>query len=81
MEAYANVRRGDPRLLGVYGYVTETPGVSDQERDYMKRYGVKTIPGTSDFFAEADCSRKNKLAFEYAFQYNRSVVRLLRAER
>jgi hypothetical protein len=67
--------RGDTRFVGVYGYTAVIPGV---ERSEVIRHGVRYRRGTSDALEGREHARLNRLAFEYARQYNETLAKHLK---
>jgi len=66
---------GDARLLGVYGYSDEYPGVSGDAMAMAKAHGARMIEGTSDAIPDMRCEALNKSARDYATKYNRVILR------
>jgi len=67
--------QGDHRLRAVYGYTLVIPGVNEKEHaEYRNKYGVNPIEGTSDSLINDEHARLNKLAYDYAMQYNKIII-------
>ena len=70
--------QGDHRLRAVYGYTLEIPGVTKEEYvEYKNRYGVNPIEGTSDSLLSDEHAQLNKLAYDYAIQYNKTIINIV----
>jgi hypothetical protein len=65
------VQAKDHRLIGIYGYALEIPGV---EHPIPTGYIVTPIKGTSDFIASETQGRFQDLLHKYAEAYNRGVI-------
>jgi hypothetical protein len=65
---------GDTRLLGVYGYNHELPGVSGNAMAMAKAHGVRMIEGTSDVIPSKHCRVLNTDARDYASRYNKAIL-------
>jgi hypothetical protein len=65
---------GDTRLLGVYGYSEEFPGVSGDAVAMARAHGVRMIEGTSDAIPSKRCGALNKSAYDYAVRYNAVIL-------
>ena len=65
---------GNPRFLGVYGYVLQFPGLetfTSEERDkIIDRWGYVVLKGTSDNVSDAGCEKYQEQALIYAERYN-----------
>ncbi len=66
-DANSAYKRHDQRLMGVYGYVIEVPGVQEPT------IPVHMIEGTSD----SECYEANLRIRRYANAYNRELMRLI----
>lgn len=70
-DARQALARGDNRLVGVYGFASETPGATFEDRE---RLGARFIDGTGDdlhYFGEVAF---NERAREYAERYNTVIL-------
>lgn len=67
--AYAS---GDRKLLGVYGYALEVPGLSGNPDNY--RYGIRPLDGTSDTACDDQERSLNSNARAYAKKYNEEIL-------
>ncbi|MEQ8743508.1 hypothetical protein [Parasphingorhabdus sp.] len=65
---------GNPRFLGVYGYVLQFPGLetfTSEERDkIIDKSGYVVLKGTSDDISDAGCKKYQEQAQIYAERYN-----------
>lgn len=67
--------QGDKRLRAVYGYTLVIPGVSEEDYvEYKNKFGVNLIEGTSDSLLNDEHARLNNLAYDYAMQYNKTII-------
>jgi hypothetical protein len=79
IEVRKAIRRGDHRLVAVCGYACVPPGVDLHDslvRGAMAR--LRRVEGTSDFVANVDVARLNKVSGEYAARYNQLLLAALR---
>ena len=75
------IARGDWRFVGVAGYAVVAPGVAFADPRYPKDLReIRVIEGTSDFVIGQAGERLNKVAAEYAEQYNRLLLKRLRGQ-
>lgn len=64
---------GEQSFLGVYGYRSEVPGLTEaQAREALQGGRVRMIAGTSD---ASPCSDLNERAIRYAQLYNAAIGR------
>lgn len=73
-DAEAAHNAGDRRLLALYGYALEIPGLSNGRREEARRYKVVPVEGTSDFIRSESQARFQELLRKYAQEYNSSVL-------
>jgi hypothetical protein len=73
-DARSAIARGDRRLLAVYGYTTEVPGVNAGVTELRARYGLRMLEGTSDSYKGSKDKALNENARKYASLYNRVVI-------
>ena len=72
---------GDWRFVGVAGYVVIAPGVAFSDSLYPKDLKeIRVIEGTSDFVIGEAGERLNRVAAQYAEQYNRLLLKRLRRQ-
>lgn len=80
-DAKKAIKEKDFRLMAVYGYALEIPGVDPKYGiEYKKIYGINPIEGTSDFLISKEHMRLSKLAHEYAAKYNKAVLKYKKSE-
>jgi hypothetical protein len=72
-DARSAVARGDKRLLAVYGYTIEIPGMHDDPEELKAKYGLRMLEGTSDSYQNSRDKQFNDKARRYASIYNRAV--------
>jgi len=70
-EARRAIYAGDCRLLGVYGFTTETPGAGYED---AQRLGRRLIEGTSDTPMVGAEEAFNGRARRYAALYNNEIL-------
>jgi hypothetical protein len=70
-EARQAIAENDHRLVGVYGFASETPGATFEDR---QRLGVRFIEGTGDDFRHLGEVEYNTRAREYAERYNAAIL-------
>ena len=70
-DARQAIASGDCRLIGVFGFTTETPGAPYEEK---VRRGARMIEGTSDTPATGAEVRFNNRARIYAERYNQEIL-------
>ncbi len=73
-DARVAVAHGDRRLLAVYGYTIEVPGVRTAVTELKARYGLRMLEGTSDSYQSPGDQKLNENARRYASIYNRTVI-------
>jgi hypothetical protein len=73
-DARSALARGDTRLLAVYGYTVEVPGVQADAEELRLKYGLRMLEGTSDSYKGDGAQRLNETARRYASAYNRIVI-------
>jgi len=69
-------RRGERRLIGLYGYAVEIPGVDENGGGPPNGYITVLIKGTSDFIRTETQARFQQLVREYAEKYNSGLLGL-----
>ena len=73
----ANLKRGDVRFVGVYGFSCVAPGV--EEEAATSRYGINCLAGTSDAIESTEHAALIQRARDYAERYNSELQRRRRA--
>ena len=66
--------RGDKRLLAVYGYALELPGIDGDLAKMRAIYGLRLLQGTSDAYKDEQERAFNESARLYAAAYNRVII-------
>jgi hypothetical protein len=66
---------GDNRLLGVYGYSVELPGVRGDIEKLTRVHGVRMIEGPGDALKSKMCEALNNNIILYAKLYNERILR------
>ena len=75
VDAKKAITQKDFRLRAIYGYVLMIPGVNQENWiKYENKYGVNPIEGTSDNLINDEHARLQKLASEYALEYNKIIL-------
>ena len=59
-DVQAAIAKKDYRFIGVMGYTTEVPGLSD--RELQRKYGVRVLEGTHDYSRSEAEERLQRLA-------------------
>jgi hypothetical protein len=74
-------QKGDLRFIGVNGYVGgQVLGIRDQNfNPFVRRYGVKVIPGTGDAITSEEQLQLQTIASQYAKRYNQLLLRKLQS--
>ena len=71
-----SMKRSDLQFIGVNGFTTYLPGVSDKHQiQYMNSYGTRIIQGTADAFHSEEHAQLNEKAVEYAKKYNQLLLK------
>lgn len=70
-EARQALAENDHRLVGVYGFASETPGATFEDR---QRLGARFIEGTGDDLGYLGEVEYNARAREYAERYNAVIL-------
>jgi len=78
-ELAVNIKKGAIFFLGVNGYTTVVPGVTDYDSRFSKNIPVRVIAGTTDAFKNEEEKRLNQIALAYATRYNELLEAYLRA--
>ena len=73
-DARSAVARGDTRLLAVYGYTVQVPGVRADTGELKVKYGLRMLEGTTDSYKDDRDRQMNENVRRYASIYNRIVV-------
>ena len=70
-------KRGDFRFIGLMGYSLIVPGIKEKEfyDKYRSEFGVRIIPGTSDFMEIPEQLELASVGGKYAEQYNRLLLK------
>jgi hypothetical protein len=74
VDARQALAHGDTRLLAVYGYTVEVPGVRANAGELKVKYGLRMLEGTTDSYKNDRDRQMNENARRYASIYNRIVV-------
>jgi hypothetical protein len=75
-DAVQAYKSGDHRLIGVYGYSVEIPGLRGDPYQYLR--GVRMLEGTGDVFCTNEEEVLNKNARAYAKKYNEAMLKELK---
>jgi hypothetical protein len=67
-------QRGDRRLVALYGYALEIPGIASQGDALPAGYEAVPVKGTSDFIRSRIQGRFQELIRAYATTYNAGVL-------
>jgi hypothetical protein len=78
-ELASAIKQDDRRFIGVQGYARTAPGVSVDDSLYPKQKAMHIIEGTSDGIWAPEVARLNQVAADYAFRYNRLLLKELRS--
>ena len=70
------LRTGDRRLIGIWGYALDVPGIEMIGGEGPQGFSVVPIAGTSDSMEGLMQGEFQRLLYQYAEKYNRSVVGL-----
>lgn len=70
-DARRALEQGDHRLVGIYGFASETPGATYEDRE---RFGARFIEGTGDDLRYLGEVEYNARAREYAERYNAVIL-------
>jgi hypothetical protein len=73
-DARSALSRGDRRLLAVYGYTVEVPGVDKPVATLRQKFGLRMLEGTSDAIKSPQDKIMNANARQYATKYNQIVI-------
>jgi hypothetical protein len=73
-DAKAAMARGDMRLLAVYGFTVEVPGVVESVAAARQKYGLRMLEGTGDALKSPRDKITNEIARKYAAKYNAIIV-------
>lgn len=77
-DAEAAYRSGDHRLIGVYGFSLEVPGLAGNPYDHKNE--IRMLNGTGDAFCTKEEQALNHNARLYARKYNEAMLERLRSD-
>lgn len=77
-DAQAAYRSGDHRLIGVYGFSLEVPGLAGNPYDHKDE--IRMLDGTGDAFCTDEEQTLNHNARLYAKRYNEGMLNRLRSD-
>ncbi len=75
-EAASALAGGDCHILGIQGLAPITPGYEGAVSKY--RFGAYFFPGTSDFVTSDEQEQYQGVAYEFAKEYNRVILKVSR---
>ena len=73
-DARAAIAHGDVRLMAVYGFTIEVPGVDESVEKLRQLYGLRMLEGTGDAIKGPQDRLLNENARRYAAKYNQTVI-------
>jgi hypothetical protein len=73
-DAMAAIAHGNVRLMAVYGFTIEVPGVDESVAKLRQLYGLRMLEGTGDAIKGPQDRLLNENARKYVAQYNQTVI-------